>query len=47
MEVETLKKRLAEVEAEGQLTYLLIGRQKKQVDTLDETLAEVRLCTSD
>ena len=47
MEVETLSKRLAEVQAR-RLVDLLAGRiQERQVDTLHKTLAEVRLYTSD
>ena len=45
--METLSKRLAEAEAR-RLVYLLADMlAEMQVDTLDETLAEVRLCTSD
>ena len=45
-EVKTLSKRLAEVEATT-LLDLLAGRiAERQVDTLQKTLAEVKLCTS-
>ena len=47
MEVETLGKRLAEVQART-LVDLLAGKiAERQVDTLHKTLAEVRLCSSD
>ena len=45
-ELKTLSKRLAEVEART-LLDLLAGRiAERQVDTLQKTLAEVKLCTS-
>ena len=47
MEVETLSKRLADVEARW-LVDLLAGRiAERQVDTLNKTLAEFKLCTLD
>ena len=45
--METLSKRLAEAEARGLVDLLADRLAEMQVYTLDETLAEVRLCTSD
>ena len=47
LEVETLSKRLAEAEARGLADLLADRLAEMQVYTLDETLAEDRLCTSD
>ena len=44
--METLSKRLAEVEARRQVDALADRLAEKQHYTLDKTLAEVRLCTS-
>ena len=47
MEVETLTEKMAEVEAR-RLENLLAGRiAERQVDTLNKTLAEFKLCTLD
>jgi len=46
LEVQTLSKRLAEVEARRQVDALADRLAEEQHDTLDKTLAEVRVCTS-
>ena len=47
MEVETLSKTMTEVETRSPVDVLADRQEERELDTLNKTLAKVKLCTSD